>query len=288
MKGFKFTKMQALGNDFIVIDAVNQSLQLSADEVRALADRHRGIGFDQLLLVEPATSQEADFRYRIFNADGGEVAQCGNGARCLARFILEKGLSTKEEVIVETLEGRLRLRCLSGNRVSVSLGVPRFKAQEVPHLLTGSGPVFQLAVEGRNLELFTVNVGNPHALMRVDPLEKAEVSLIGGALAVHPAFPEGVNVSFLSLALALRNTIFLRVYERGAGETQACGSGACAAAVIALSQGWCKGTVTVKQHGGDLEVQWGGEGEEVWLTGPAQWVFSGEWSGKILPDLTAS
>lgn len=270
---FTFAKMQALGNDFVVIDAVNQSIKVSADEVRALADRHRGIGFDQLLLVEPALGQEADFRYRIFNADGGEVGQCGNGARCVARFIRDHGLSTKSEVVVETLEGLLRLRCLGIDTATVSLGVPRFKPQEIPQELPGMGPVYEISVSGRELQVRTVNVGNPHVLIKVDDVVAADVASIGAALTTHPAFPEGVNVGFASIETPQR--IWLRVYERGVGETQACGSGACAAAVIALAEGWCQGDVVVVQQGGELQVQWGGEGQEVWLKGPAEQVFNG-------------
>ncbi len=269
--------MQALGNDFVVIDGIHQGINFSADDIRSLADRHRGIGFDQLLLLEQASTQDADFRYRIFNADGGEVAQCGNGARCLALFIRETGLSTKPEVVVETLEGKMRLRCLSDNRVSVSLGVPRFEARDIPHQLPGSGPDYRLDVDGKELELLTVNVGNPHAVIKLDTSDEVDVDRIGRVLNSHSAFPEGVNVGFLSINPAERNTLHLRVFERGVGETLACGSGACAAAVIALSQGWCQGAVTVKQPGGDLEVQWEGDGHEVWLTGPAEWVFTGRW-----------
>lgn len=277
MLAFNFTKMQALGNDFVVIDGVHQAINFSADDIRSLADRQRGIGFDQLLLLEQASTQDVDFRYRIFNADGGEVAQCGNGARCLALFIREASLSAKPEVVVETSEGKMRLRCLSDNRVSVSLGVPRFKAQEIPHQIPGSGPAYHLDVDGKEHELMTVNVGNPHAVIKIDHLDEFDVNSIGSILNSHSAFPEGVNVGFLNINSAEQNTLHLRVFERGVGETLACGSGACAAAVIALSQGWCQGAVTVKQPGGDLEVQWEGDGREVWLTGPAEWVFAGRW-----------
>ena len=274
---FTFTKMQALGNDFVVIDGVNQTIKLSADEVRALADRHRGIGFDQLLLLEPSQNPEADFRYRIFNADGSEVAQCGNGARCLARFIHDNGLSDKSEVKVQTLAGLLRLRYLGPNQASASLGVPRFKAGEIPHQLPGEGPVYRLDVNGHEHEFLTVNVGNPHVLIRVDDVKKIDVLHIGAHLTSHMAFPEGVNVGFM--AIESPNHLHLRVYERGVGETLACGSGACAAAVLAQTQGWCLPDVTVTQQGGDLQVQWGGPGEEVWLSGPAELVFTGEVSG---------
>lgn len=274
---FKFTKMQALGNDFVVIDGVRQAINLSADEIRLLADRHRGIGFDQLLLLEDSSTPGVDFRYRIFNADGGEVGQCGNGARCLARFISENGLSTKPEVVVETLAGQLRLRALADNQASASLGAPRFAASQVPHLLSGSGPVYSLNLNGKDLSLLTVNVGNPHAVFKVDDVDQIDIDGIGRALNSHPAFPEGVNVGFLSIHSDAPNELRLRVFERGVGETQSCGSGACAAAVIAISQGWRQGKVIVKQPGGDLAVSWEGDGQEVWLTGSAEMVFAGLW-----------
>lgn len=273
MSKLLFSKMQALGNDFVVIDGVNQQVQLSPQTVQALADRHQGIGFDQLLLVEPSSSPAADFRYRIFNADGSEVSQCGNGARCLARFIREQGLSNKPEVKVQTQAGILRLRYLRGNSASVSLGVPRFKPQEIPHQLQGSGPFYHLTVNGQDFELLTVNVGNPHVLIRVDQVDNAEVAWIGGLLTAHPAFPQGTNVGFVSIESPKH--LRLRVYERGVGETMACGSGACAAAVLAQTQGWCQSDVLVSQEGGEVQVQWAGLGEEVWLSGPAEQVFTG-------------
>lgn len=274
---FKFAKMQALGNDFVVIDGVSQSLDLSPEKVRLLADRHRGIGFDQLLVVVPAKSPEVDFCYRIFNADGTEVGQCGNGARCLARFIRNAGLSDKEEVVVETLEARLRLRCLAGNEVSVSLGVPRFEPEDIPHQLRGQGPEYILKINERDVEFRVVNVGNPHVVIKVENPEAIDVPLLGQQLSTHPDFAQGANVGFVSIDPVKPNRILLRVYERGVGETQACGSGAAAAAIIALSHGWSKGLVTVRQAGGDMQVQWDGEGHEVWLTGPADWVFRGVW-----------
>lgn len=265
--------MQALGNDFVVIDGVNQQVELSAQKVQSLANRHQGIGFDQLLLVEPSTNPAVDFRYRIFNADGSEVSQCGNGARCLARFIREQGLSNKPEVKVQTQEGILRLRYLRGNSASVSLGVPRFQPQEIPHQLQGNGPFYQLMVEGQAFEFLTVNVGNPHVLIRVDQVDNADVAGIGGLLTSHPAFLQGTNVGFVAIESPRR--LRLRVYERGVGETLACGSGACAAAVLAQTQGWCQSDVLVSQQGGEVQVQWAGPGEEVWLSGPAEQVFMG-------------
>lgn len=272
---FHFSKMQALGNDFVVIDGVNQAINLSAGDVRILADRHRGIGFDQLLLVQPPLQTAEDFHYRVFNADGSEVAQCGNGARCLARFIREQGLSNKPDITVGTAEGLMKLRLLTVDTASVSLGVPRFKPQDIPHQLSGNGPVYTLTVAGQALALRAVSVGNPHLVIRVDDVTAVDVGVIGAALATHPSFPAGVNVGFLAIESPLR--LHLRVYERGTGETQACGSGACAAAVIAHSEGWCASTVTVSQFGGDLLVSWEGVSHEVWLTGPAEQVYKGEW-----------
>jgi len=272
---FSFSKMQALGNDFVVINGVNQIITLSAADVRILADRHRGIGFDQLLLVQSPMNTAEDFHYRVFNADGSEVAQCGNGARCLARFIREQGLSNKPEIVVGTAEGLMKLRLLTVDTASVSLGIPRFKPQEIPHQLSGNGPVYALTVLGQTLEFRVVNVGNPHVVIRVPDVNTVDISAIGAAVGRHPAFPEGVNVGFLAIESPLR--LQLRVYERGAGETQACGSGACAAAVISHSQGWCGSPVTVSQPGGDLVVSWAGVGQEVWLAGPAEHVYNGEW-----------
>lgn len=269
-----FSKMQALGNDFVVIEGLRQAIQLSTDQIRALADRHRGIGFDQLLLLEPPSDGAADFRYRIFNADGSEVAQCGNGARCLACFIQENALSSKPEVKVETLAGLLRLRCLGPREASVSLGVPRFEASAIPHHLEGEKPPYRLVLGDQVLELYAVNVGNPHVVMRVDQIEQADVAGIGQQLTRHPAFPEGVNVGFVTVDSPRH--LSLRVYERGAGETQACGSGACAAAVIAVSQGWSELEVTVSQQGGDVQVLWEEPSKEVWLSGEAASVFRGE------------
>jgi diaminopimelate epimerase len=269
-----FAKMQALGNDFVVIDGINQSVQLSADKVRAWADRHRGIGFDQLLLLEAPENPEVDFQYRIFNADGTEVAQCGNGARCIARFIRDGGMSQKSEVRVQTLAGILRLRYLGLNNASASLGVPRFNAAEIPHLLPGDGPFYHITLGAQEYEFLLVNVGNPHLLMRVEAIDQMDVPAIGALLTRHPAFPEGINVGFVEVESPQR--LRLRVYERGVGETQACGSGACAAAVLAQTQGWCQKDVVVSQQGGELRVQWGGFGEEVWISGAAEYVYKGE------------
>lgn len=247
-----FTKMHGLGNDFVVIDAIKQEINLTPEKVRLLADRHRGIGFDQLLLVEKSSSPAVDFNYRIYNADGGEVGQCGNGARCLARFILDQGLSDKKELVVATHTRQMQLKLLSNGLVSVSLGVPEYK---------------------QSPNYTEVNVGNPHAVITVDDVSQAEVGDIGAQLNQHTDFAEGVNVGFMEIVGPDR--IKLRVYERGVGETEACGSGACAAVVSGRAVGLLADRVVVELLGGELEVEWSGDGQEVWLIGPAETVYTG-------------
>ncbi|MGA9468880.1 MAG: diaminopimelate epimerase [Candidatus Macondimonas sp.] len=273
--GWRFTKMHGLGNDFVVIDGVRQSIALSAAQVRALADRHFGIGCDQVLLVERAQGNEADFRYRIFNADGGEVAQCGNGARCFARFVVEEGLAAKREITVETRAGLLRLYLENDGQVRVNMGAPRLAPAEIPlraaqqalRYPLGSAPSWQVGA---------VSMGNPHAVLAVPDVATAPVGAWGPAIQALPDFPEGVNVGFMETVA--RDHIRLRVFERGSGETLACGSGACAAVVIGRLWGELEPDVSVDLPGGRLRIHWTGAGEPVWMTGPAVRVFDGQLS----------
>jgi len=268
-----FTKMHGLGNDFVVIDAINQSVFLAPEQVQQLADRHTGIGFDQLLLVEAATSADADFRYRIFNADGGEVGQCGNGARCFMQFVQAQGLSRKTTLQVETASGLLQLSATADDQFSVDMGVPRLEPAEIPFTAPARAMTYPLTVNDLQLEIAAVSMGNPHAVLQVDTLDDAPVAELGPLIERHPRFPERVNVGFMEIVDA--DTIRLRVYERGAGETRACGSGACAAVVAGRLQQRLSARVKVLLNGGELVVSWPGEGHPVVMTGPATTVYQG-------------
>ncbi len=274
----RFTKMQGLGNDFVVIDAVRQRLNLSPDQARQLADRHFGIGCDQILVVERAQLAGVDFRYRIFNADGGEVEQCGNGARCFVRFVHEQGLSAKPELRVETRAGIISLRLQDDGQITVDMGVPRFLPAEIPFLAEGAEPVQSLEVgagqERRTFEISALSMGNPHAVLVVDALEQAQVANYGPLIEAHPRFPQRVNAGFMQVLD--RHHIALRVYERGAGETLACGTGACAAAVAGIRRGLLETPVGVEMRGGELQIAWAGGNASVLMTGPAMTVFNGE------------
>ncbi len=270
----RFSKMHGLGNDFVVIDAINQPLQLSAEQARFLADRHRGIGCDQILLVEPPTSSAHDFRYRIFNADGSEVEQCGNGARCFARFVREQGLSERDELRVETAKGVIRLWQLDDQQVRVDMGAPVLNPADIPFQATAEAVDYELDVDGRTLRIGAVSMGNPHAVLDVDDLDQAPVAELGPRIEHHPRFPARVNAGFMQVVD--RNHIRLRVFERGAGETQACGSGACAAVVAGRLTGRLDTEVRVSLNGGDLVVSWDGPGQPVFMSGPAASVFDGQ------------
>lgn len=268
-----FTKMHGLGNDFVVIDAVRQSVSLSADQVRHLADRHLGVGCDQVLIVEPAKG-EADFRYRIFNADGSEVAQCGNGARCFARFVHEKGLTFKESIRVETHAGQLVLNLVGESDVLVDMGIPGHQPAEIPLNVPGESLTYPIPLDGQDYEFSAISMGNPHAVLRVDDVRRAPVETVGPAIESHPLFPERVNVGFLEIVD--RHQARLRVYERGSGETLACGSGACAAVVAGIEREWLDSPVDVSLPGGSLTIHWRGRGFPVMMQGPAVTVFEGE------------
>ena len=269
----EFSKMHGLGNDFVVIDAVNQGVSLTADQVRSLADRHRGIGFDQLLLVERPRAAQADFRYRIFNADGGEVSQCGNGARCFMRFVHDRGLSDRRELLVETASGPLRLVLEDDDQVTVDMGEPRLEPREIPFEAPARAASYTLEVAGERIEIGALSMGNPHAVTRVRDVDTAPVGRLGPALERHPRFPQGVNAGFMQIIDF--EHIRLRVFERGAGETLACGSGACAAVVAGRLWDRLAARVKVTLRGGDLVVSWAGRGYPVYLTGPATHVFTG-------------
>ncbi len=270
----EFTKMQGLGNDFVVIDAINQEINLSTEQVRFIADRHFGVGCDQLLLVEESTTEGVDFLYRIFNADGGEVEQCGNGARCFAVFVREKGLSSKNPLRVETASGIIELVIQSDGQVTVNMGVPEFEPWKIPFNADSRRDDYTLDVNGELLSVGVVSMGNPHAVTRVEDIETAPVDTLGAAIEKLEVFPKRVNVGFMQVVD--RSHILLRVYERGAGETLACGTGACAAMVVGRIQGLLDEEVEVVLPGGELQITWQGEGSPVMMTGPAETVFEGK------------
>ncbi|PIX76484.1 MAG: diaminopimelate epimerase [Rhodocyclales bacterium CG_4_10_14_3_um_filter_68_10] len=270
----RFTKMHGLGNDFVVIDAVRRPVEIDAACARALADRHFGVGCDQVLLVDKPTRPGADFRYRIFNADGGEVEQCGNGARCFARFVHDKGLSSKREIPVETRAGIIVLRLEDGGEVTVDMGAPQFAPARVPFASDSGALVQPLAVGDETVYITAVSMGNPHAVQVVADVEAAPVLEEGSRIATHERFPRGANAGYLQVLD--RHRIRLRVFERGAGETLACGSGACAAVVTGIARGLLASPVRVEMRGGELGIAWDGEGRAVRMTGPAVTVFEGE------------
>ncbi len=270
----KFTKMHGTGNDFIVIDAINQQVELSTEQIRALADRHFGIGCDQLLLVERATSEQAAFRYRIFNADGGEVEQCGNGARCFARFVRENGLTDASTIPVETRGGLITLQIEADGMVSVDMGEPDFAPEALPFIVDSQSQSAELMVNDERYAIHTVSMGNPHAVLQVADIDQAPVATVGAAIESHERFPQRVNVGFMQIVD--RQTIRLRVFERGAGETLACGTGACAAVAAGIQNGLLDSPVRVELRGGELHIAWSGAGNTLLMTGPAQTVFIGQ------------
>ncbi len=269
-----FTKMHGLGNDFVVIDAVRQPIRLTEAQVRYLADRHFGIGCDQLLIVEPAQTPDVDFRYRIFNADGGEVEQCGNGARCFARFVFDQGLTDKREIRVETKKGIIAPRLEADGNVTVDMGVPVLNPADVPFVSESDAFVQPLDVAGRTVAITAVSMGNPHAVQVVADVDTAPVAEQGPLIERHPRFPARVNAGFLQIVD--EHNARLRVFERGAGETLACGTGACAAVVAGILRELLVSPVSVETRGGRLSIAWNGVGTPVLMTGPAVAVFTGE------------
>jgi diaminopimelate epimerase len=270
----RFAKMHGQGNDFVVIDAVRQRIALTPDQVRRLADRHFGIGCDQVLVVEPAADPKNDFRYRIWNADGGEVEQCGNGARCFARFVLDQGLTTRTELKVETARGIIVPRVEPSGTVTVDMGAPRFAPAEIPFDAPEERLSYALDIGGTTVEIGVVSMGNPHAVQRVADVEGAPVATQGPLIEHHRRFPQRVNAGYFEVVS--RDHVRLRVWERGAGETLACGTGACAAVVTGIRLQLLDDTVRVGTRGGDLTIQWHGHGKPVLMSGAATFVYAGE------------
>jgi diaminopimelate epimerase len=274
MTRLRFTKMHGLGNDFLVFDAVRQSVSLSGEQCRFLAQRRFGVGCDQLLLAEPPRSPDTDFYYRIFNADGREVEQCGNGARCFARFVREQGLTEKTEIPVGTASGDIRLFVNPDGQVRVNMGEPAFEPERIPFEAEREADDYQLDVGGEILRIGAVSMGNPHAVLLVEDLDRTPVEILGPLIERHPRFPRRVNAGFMQILG--RDHIRLRVFERGSGETLACGTGACAAAVVGRRRGLLDDRVRVSLPGGDLVIEWRSKSRPVWMTGPAVSVYQGE------------
>ena len=269
-----FTKMQGLGNDFVVLDGVREAITLTPQQIRVMADRRLGVGCDQLLMVEPASSASADFRYRIWNADGGEVEHCGNGIRCVARFIHERGLSDATHLTFQTQRGFTRTERLADGQIRVDMGAPILAPANIPFLADTQATQYPLKVADATWQIAAVSMGNPHAVLRVDDTDQAPVNTLGPRIEQHPDFPERVNVGFMQIVD--RHHIRLRVFERAVGETPACGTGACAAVVASILNGWTEAEVKVSVPGGQLMIDWQGNNAPVWMTGPAVTVFEGK------------
>ncbi|MHB9799811.1 diaminopimelate epimerase [Pseudomonas sp. MT3] len=270
----RFTKMHGLGNDFMVLDLVSQHAHVQPRHVKQWGDRNFGVGFDQLLIVEPPSTPEADFRYRIFNCDGTEVEQCGNGARCFARFVIDKRLTAKKSIRVETKGGMIELTIANDGQVTVNMGAPRLAPEQVPFQADAEALSYGVEVDGQSYQLAAISMGNPHGVLRVDDVDSAPVRTLGPKLEVHESFPQKANIGFLQVVSP--NQARLRVWERGVGETLACGTGACAAAVAGIRQGWLQSPVQIELPGGRLSIEWAGPGQPVMMTGPAVRVFEGQ------------
>lgn len=270
----EFTKMHGLGNDFMVVDMISQHAFFRPEQVRRLADRRMGVGFDQMLLVEPPSKPDMDFKYRIFNADGSEVEQCGNGARCFAVFVREQGLTDKSVVRVETTNADIELFIQDDGRVRVDMGEPVLEPKAVPFVADAQQASYQLDLENEVFELSAVSMGNPHGVMLVDDVATADVERLGPAFESHPRFPNKANIGFMEIVHA--RFVKLRVYERGSGETLACGTGACAAVVAGIERGLLQSPVEVKLPGGNLNIEWQGRGHNLIMVGPAVTVYKGE------------
>lgn len=270
----RFTKMQGAGNDFVVIDTTKNPLHLSHAQIQHIANRYFGVGCDQLLMVESTDTPDVDFRYRIFNADGGEVEQCGNGARCFVRFVVDKGLTSKRDIRVETASGIITLMLQDDGQVTVNMGAPRFAPAQIPFEAKQQATTYELPLASETVTVSAVSMGNPHAVMLVDNVHTAEVASLGPQIESHARFPQRVNAGFMQVLN--EHEINLRVYERGSGETLACGTGACAAAVSGIQLGTLQSPVKVHTRGGILTIQWAGGESPVLMTGPAEIVFDGE------------
>ena len=271
----RFTKMHGLGNDFVVLDGIRQKVELTPAQYKLLADRRLGVGCDQVLVVERATRADVDFRYRIFNADGGEVEQCGNGARCFVKFVRDEGYTDARRIRVETAGGIIVPELVDRGEVTVDMGAPRFAPSEIPFISDSDAVVQRVDVDGESVEIAAVSMGNPHAVQVVADVDKAPVTTQGPRLEHHPRFPQRVNAGYMQVVD--RATIRLRVWERGVGETPACGTGACAAVVAGIRRGLLDSPVRVETRGGWLTIAWSGSGALVAMTGPATTVFEGEW-----------
>ncbi len=270
----RFTKMHGLGNDFVVLDLLSQRFHLQEKHIRKLADRRFGIGCDQVLVVEEPRQPDVDFRYRIYNGDGGEVEQCGNGARCFAKFVRDKKLTGKRKIRVETHAGIIELSITEDRQVLVNMGAPELNPAQIPFNADTRADSYNIDIDGQHYQIGAVSIGNPHAVMLVDDIETAAVATLGPAIESHPLFPQRVNAGFMQVIN--RREIKLRVYERGAGETKACGTGACAAVVSGQLRGQLDQQVNVTLPGGSLTIEWRGEGHPVMMTGPATSVFEGQ------------
>ena len=268
-----FSKMHGLGNDFMVIDAVTQNVHLSSEMIKRMADRYTGIGFDQLLVVEPPYSPESDFHYRIFNADGTEVGQCGNGARCFARFVRLKGLTKKRVLKVSTMKGNIVLTVNDDETVRVNMGSPIFEPNKIPFKAIKEEKTYIIRAQEQTVLCGVASMGNPHCVLQVDDILTAQVATLGSLLEQHERFPEKANIGFMHIID--RNNINLRVFERGVGETQACGTGACAAVAVGIKQGLLNQRVNVNLPGGKLVIEWQGNQQPLYMTGPATHVYDG-------------
>ena len=273
-KRLRFTKMHGLGNDFVVIDGINQSAELTPEQVRKLSDRRFGVGCDQVLVVETPQQPNNDFRYRIYNHDGSEVENCGNGARCFAKFVRDKKLTGKSTIKVETLGGDITLHVCPRGNITVNMGAPTLLPSAIPFNATNQSVTYPITVNNQEVMIAAVSMGNPHAVLEVDNVEAAAVAELGPRIESHQDFPNRVNVGFM--AIKSRTAIDLRVYERGVGETLACGTGACAAVVAGRLQGLLDDKVTVHLRGGALSIEWQGDGHPVMMSGPAANVFQAQ------------
>ena len=269
----KFTKMHGLGNDFVLIDAVKQNIKVTSQLAKRLADRHLGIGCDQVLVLEPPSTKHVDFDYRIFNADGTEVEQCGNGARCLGRYILDQRLSGKKSLLLKTQNRVMEIQSKPKRLISVNMSAPLFEPAQIPFHADNQQILYSIEAD-KTLNISALSMGNPHAVIQVDDINTAPVEAVGRQLQQHACFPESVNVGFMQIID--RQHMKLRVFERGVGETQACGSGACAAAVAAIQQNLADHLITVELTGGELQIEWRGDDQPVMMTGPAVTVFQGQ------------
>ncbi len=269
----EFAKMHGLGNDFVVVDASRRPFALSAAQISRLADRRTGVGFDQLLVVEPARDPGAHFRYRVFNADGGEVEHCGNGARCFARFVQERGIAAHQPLVLETVNGLITVEAMDDHHYRVDMGVPELEPQRIPLLAPRREAAYSLTVDAQTYRFTAVSVGNPHAVLQVDDVDQAPVTSLGPKIETHSLFPQRINVGFMQVVA--RDALRVRVWERGVGETRACGTGACAAMVAARLQNLVDARAEVRLAGGVLRIDWRGEGERLIMSGPTARVFDG-------------